>query len=248
MLFNITFNERRRRKIVNRGNKLLDYVKLLDSSIQVGGFTHSFGMDAHIAEGTIRSVEDLESFMRCQLHPSIVRLEGMAIKGIYTAADHKDAWRTALIDKLVHVQRTPVNLREHASIMGKRLIKLARALHPWIDFSHLEQTLAKYESVGCLPTVHAWINHHLEIPVEEAVLGYLHSAMSACITEASKVIPLHTDTIQDLLVRLAADLEHEWHTVSASAADGPVQPTSMSMKTLFPSFHMLGAGLHAYRA
>lgn len=107
MLFNITFNERRRRKIVNRGNKLLDYVKLLDSSIQVGGFTHSFGMDAHIAEGTIRSAEDLESFMRCQLHPSIVRLEGMAIKGIYTAADHNDAWRTALIDKLVHVQRTP---------------------------------------------------------------------------------------------------------------------------------------------
>ncbi|WP_181151018.1 urease accessory protein UreF [Paenibacillus sp. PCH8] len=233
---------------MNRGNKLLDYVKLLDSSIQVGGFTHSFGMDIHIKEGTIRNVEDLESFMRCQLHPSIVRLEGMAIKGIYTAADHNDTWRIALIDKLVHVQRTPVDLREQAATMGKRLIRLARALHPWIDFSQLEQILAKYDSVGYLSTVHAWINHHLDIPVEEAVLGYLHSAMNACIIEASKVLPLNTDTTQHLSVRLATDLENEWTTVSASAADGLAQPTSMSMRTLFPSFHMLGAGLHAYKA
>lgn len=234
--------------IVNRGNKLLDYVKLLDSSIQVGGFTHSFGMDIHIREGTIRNAEDLESFMRCQLHPSIVRLEGMAIKGIYTAADHKDTWRIALIDKLVHVQRTPGDLREQAAAMGKRLIRLARALHPWIEFSQLEQIFAKYDSVGCLSTVHAWINHHLDIPVEEAVLGYLHSAMNACITEASKVIPLNNDTTKDLMVRLATDLENEWKTISASAADGLAQPTSMSMKSFFPSFHMLGAGLHAYRA
>lgn len=248
MLYNITFHEHRRRKTVNRGNKLLDYVKLLDSSIHVGGFTHSFGMDVHIAEGSIRNADDLESFMRCQLHPSIVRLEGMAIKGIYSATDHNDTWRTALIDKLVHVQRTPSDQREQAAAMGKRLIKLARALHPWIEFSQLEHTLAKYESVGCLSTVHAWINHYLDIPVEEAVMGYLHSAMNACITEASKVLPMHNDTTQELLVRLAADLEHEWNTVSASAADGPAQPTSMSMKSLFPSFHMLGAGLHAYRA
>lgn len=174
--------------MVNRGNKLLDYVKLLDSSIQVGGFTHFFGMDTHIQDGNIRNAADLESFMRCQMHPSITRLEGMAIKGIYSAADQNDTWRLALIDKLVHVQRTPANQREQASSMGKRLIKLAHALHPWIDFSPLEDTLAKYESVGCLSTVHAWVNHHLGIPVEDAVQGYLHSAMSACITEAARTL------------------------------------------------------------
>ena len=124
-------------------------------------------------------------------------------EGIYTAADHKDTWRIALIDKLVHVQRTPGDLREQAAAMGKRLIRLAHALHPWIEFSQLEQIFAKYDSVGCLSTVHAWINHHLDIPVEEAVLGYLHSAMNACITEASKVIPLNNDTTKDLMVRLA---------------------------------------------
>ncbi|MDT0121459.1 urease accessory UreF family protein [Paenibacillus sp. RRE4] len=233
---------------MNRGNKLLDYAKLLDPSVQVGGFTHFFGMDTHIKEGTIRTAEELESFMRCQLHPSLVRLEGMAIKGIYSATDHKDTWRIALIDKLVHVQRTPPELREQATIIGKRLIKLSRALHPWIDLSPLEQIFVKYNSVGCLPTVHAWINHHLDIPVEEAVLGYLHSAMNACVSEACKVIPLNENATRELLARLTADLENEWATVSASSPDAPLHPTSMSMKSLFPSFHMLGAGLHAYRA
>ncbi|GGH56033.1 urease accessory protein UreF [Paenibacillus silvae] len=233
---------------MNRGNKLLDYVKLLDPSVQVGGFSHFFGMDTHIKEGTIRTVEDLESFMRCQLHPSLVRLEGMAIKGIYTAIDHKDTWRIALIDKLVHVQRTPAELREKAATIGKRLIKLSHALHPWIEFKPLEQIFTKYSSVGCLPTVHAWINHHLDIPVEEAVLGYLHSAMYACISEASKAIPLSENVTKELLGRLTTDLEHEWKTVSASSPDGHMHPASLSMKTLFPSFHMLGAGLHAYRA
>lgn len=233
---------------MNRGNKLLDYAKLLDPSVQVGGFSHLFGMNTHIKEGSIRTAEDIESFMLCQLHPSLVRLEGMAIKGIYTATDHKDTWRVALIDKLVHVQRTPAELREQASAIGKRLIKLSRALHPWIDFSPLEQIFAKYNSVGCLPTVHAWINHHLDIPVEEAVLGYLHSAMYACISEASKVIPLTEEVTKELLGRLTTDLEKEWKTVSTSSPDGHMPPASLSMKSLFPSFLMLGAGLHAYRA
>lgn len=234
--------------MVNRGNKLLDYVKLLDSSIQVGGFTHFFGMDTHIQDGNIRNAADLESFMRCQMHPSITRLEGMAIKGIYSAADQNDAWRLALIDKLVHVQRTPANQREQASSMGKRLIKLAHALHPWIDFSPLEDTLAKYESVGCLSTVHAWVNHHLGIPVEDAVQGYLHSAMSACITEAARTLALDSEASQQLSVRLTADLDQEWALVSVSSTDGLSPSVPTSIKSLFPSFHMLGAGLHAFRA
>ena len=233
---------------MNRGNKLLDYAKLLDPSVQVGGFTHFFGIDAQIKEGTIRTAEDLESFMRCQLHPSLVRLEGMAIKGIYAATDQKDTWRIALIDKLVHIQRTPPELRGQATTIGKRLIKLSRALHPWIDFSPLEQIFAKYNSAGCLSTVHAWINHHLDIPVEEAVLGYLHSAMNACVSEACKVILPSETATRDLLARLTADLENEWTTVSTSSSESHMHPNSMSMKSLFPSFHMLGAGLHAYRA
>ncbi|MBR2567056.1 MAG: urease accessory protein UreF [Paenibacillus sp.] len=233
---------------MNRGNKLLDYVKLLDPSIQLGGFTHYFGIHTHMNEGTIRTGEDLESFMRCQLHPTLVRLEGMAIKGIYNAIDHQDTWRIALVDKLVHVQRTPSELREQAKTTGKRLIKLSRALHPWIDFSPLEEIFEKYHSVGCLPTVHAWINHHLDIPVEETVLGYLHSAMNACVSEACKVIPLSENFTQELLARLAADLENEWITINTNSTDTHKYPPPMSMKSLFPSFHMLGAGLHAYRA
>ena len=116
-----------------------------------------------------------------------------------------------------------------------------------MDFSPLEQIFVKYNSVGCLPTVHAWINHHLDIPVEEAVLGYLHSAMNAC-NRSLQSHPLSENANRELLARLTADLENEWTTVSASSPDAQLQPTSMSMKSLFPSFHMLGAGLHAYRA
>ncbi|MFD1136082.1 urease accessory protein UreF [Paenibacillus urinalis] len=232
---------------MNRGNKLLDYVKLLDSSLQVGGFSHSFGLKSYIEEGTIQTTTDLETFMRCELHPSLVQLEGMAIKAIYTAVEQKDEWRIALIDKMLHVKRTPVYKRESSRAMGKRLIKLSKALHPWMDFEHFEALIHRYDAVGSLPVVHAWINTQLEVTADDAASGYLHAAKDVCLIHARRLLNIETCDLNTLSSLLDSDLEEEWNRARTASLQ-PFQNSILSMQSLIPGFPFHEPGIEHTRA
>lgn len=201
---------------MNRGNKLLDYVKLLDSSLQVGGFSHSFGLKSKIEKGMIRTSQDLESFIRLELCPNLIRVEGLAIKGTYTAAAQQDYWRIALIDKMLHAQHFPADQQHSSRAMGKRLIKLSKALHPWMDFTPLEKAAQQYSSVISLPVVHAWINHQLGAPLLHAVSGYLHAAMDVCFIHARQLLELKTTELEPLHKLLGEQLDQEWNKIDLS--------------------------------
>lgn len=232
---------------MNRGNKLLDYVKLLDSSLQVGGFSHPFGLKSKIEQGSIRHAKDLDTFMRLELHPNLVRLEGLAIKGVYAAALQQDYWRIALIDKMLYVQRTPLDQRSSSRMMGKRLIKLAKALHPWMDFSPLEKAIEKYDTVGTLPVVHAWINMQLDIPLRSAVFGYLHAAEDVCFIHARHLLNLKPKENENMRRTLGEDLDQEWDKIDLS--DTSVFHRSiLPIQSLIPGFFSPEAGIKPSRA
>lgn len=101
--------------MMNSGTKLLRYVQLLDSALPIGGFSHSFGLEAYTHDGTVQNTAQLEQFIRSQLHSSLVRLDGLAIKGVYQAIKQQDAALLALYDKRVHAQRSPRELRKAAT-------------------------------------------------------------------------------------------------------------------------------------
>ena len=231
---------------MNRGNKLLDYVKLLDSSLQVGGFSHSFGLKSKIEKGVVRTSQDLEAFMRLELYPNLIRVEGLAIKGIYNAAAQQDYWRISLIDKMLHVQHFPANKRNSSKAMGKRLIKLSKALYPWMDFTPLEKATEQYDAVATLPVVHAWINHQLGTPLLRVVSGYLHAAKDVCFVHARQLLHLEPKELDHLLMTLGEHLDQEWNKIDL--ADTSVFHRSLlSIQSLIPDFPFPEAGIRASR-
>ncbi|WP_211749015.1 urease accessory UreF family protein [Paenibacillus sp. Marseille-Q4541] len=232
---------------MNRGNKLLDYVKMLDSSLQVGGFSHSFGLKSQIEEGKIRTAQDIQTFMQLELHPSLVRIEGLAIKGIYSAVSQQDYWRIALIDKMIHVQRNPVNKRSSSRAMGKRLLKLSKALHPWMNFEPLEKALEQYDAVGSLPVVHAWINYQLEAPIHDAVSGYLHAAKDVCFIHVRRLLHLDPIELERLLSTLGEELDQEWNKIDLSDTS-VFQRSLLSIQSLIPGFYLPEPGIKQSRA
>jgi urease accessory protein len=198
---------------MNKGRKLLDYVQMLDSSLSIGGFTHSLALETQVAEGTIHNRGELESFMKDHLHTNLLRTDGWAIKEIYAATEGFDSRKIALIDKVIHRRKSDMNDEYTAQKNGKRLLKLARALYPWMDFDELEHTFHEYQAYGCLTTVHAWINHQLEVDCDQAVQDYMFYAVSSCIQSASGVMHISSEE-EDLLIQtLLISLKQEWNTV-----------------------------------
>lgn len=41
--------------MMNSGTKLLRYVQSLDSALPIGGFSHSFGLEAYTHDGTVQN-------------------------------------------------------------------------------------------------------------------------------------------------------------------------------------------------
>ncbi|MFB5674393.1 urease accessory protein UreF [Paenibacillus terreus] len=191
---------------MSKSSRLLHYAYILDPSLPVGSFPFVSELKQHIAEGSIAALEDVEAYMKCYMHSQLVSTDGMAIKGIYAASRQYDGWRIALIDKMLHAQRTCPDQLSSARISGQRLLKLGKALYPWIDFKYLEKILQRYNAVGTLPTMHAWINFQLGVEMEQAVSGYLNAAVNACVEEAAKQLN-ETDTSKNqVLQRIMKDM------------------------------------------
>ncbi|HEY2493597.1 MAG TPA: urease accessory UreF family protein [Paenibacillus sp.] len=204
---------------MDKGRKLLDYVQRLDSSLSVGGFKHTLELESQMTEGNIQNCDDLESFMRGQLPKQLLRRDGWAIKEIYAAADGKDSQRIALIDRAVQGTRSTDQEVNNAQRSGKRLFKLARALYPWMDFDELEHSLYDHDAVGCLTTIHAWINNRLQINCDQAVQGYMYSAVSSYVSRASILIQLPRTEADLLTQTFIEELEQEWHSIKKNSPE-----------------------------
>ncbi|MEY8744240.1 urease accessory protein UreF [Paenibacillus tundrae] len=205
--------------MMHSGTKLLRYVQLLDSALPIGGFSHSFGLEAYTHDGTVRTTSELETFIRSQLHASLVRLDGLAIKGVYEAIDQEDATLLALYDKQVHAQRTPRELRESGHKMGKRLLKLARSLYPQMDFSLIDIAIHEHGAFCGITTVHGYINHRLDIGLDEAVIGHLYTSVNAYVNSALRLLPIGQTEAQMLIHTLLNVIELEWNQVRGDDPD-----------------------------
>lgn len=204
---------------MDKGRKLLDYVQMLDSSLYVGGFRHSSGFEAEISKGNTHNRDELDLFLRCQLENVLLHTEIRALKEVYHATESNDLQRIALIDKSVQ-DRNPNPIDKHtAQKNGKRLLKLARALYPWMDFDELEEALQKHEAVGCLITVHAWINQKLGTDCDQAIQGYIFSAVSSCIHSASVVMNISSEDEKRWIQTSLDLLAPEWHSVTMHSKD-----------------------------
>ncbi|MFD2610932.1 urease accessory protein UreF [Paenibacillus gansuensis] len=204
---------------MHSGSRLLSYVQLLDSALPIGGFSHSFGLETYVQNGQIQTMDHLESFIRSQIHSSLVRLDGLVMKGIYGAAEQKDLRKISMLDNIIHIQRTPRESREGMHKMGKRLLRLAKTLYPWMEFKTLEQSFAQHGGFGSLPTVHAWISFQLEVDCSEAVKGYLYSSVVTLVNSALRLMSIGQTDGQVLIQKLIAVIDEEWERLSEESAD-----------------------------
>src|SRR5207244_1626890 len=108
----------------------LRILQLGDSALPVGGYSHSWGLEAAIAQGLVRNADDLEKWVRNWLTQSAVPLEGVVAAGAYRGAADKD-WETVVTaNDLLWACLTPSTLRHASRDMGEQLLALAESW-PW---------------------------------------------------------------------------------------------------------------------
>jgi urease accessory protein len=180
----------------------LRLLQLGDSALPVGGYTHSWGLEAALSRGLVSDAESLERWVRSWLRHAVGPLEGVAVAACCHAARAGDLEEVRRGNALLAASLTPPTIRAASRDMGDELMSLAGT---W---------LWSADAVSRLPAA-AW--HHAAAfgflaavagaSPRDAALVYLHQAALGMIGAGVRAAPIGHTHGQQILAYLHPDVE-----------------------------------------
>jgi urease accessory protein len=191
----------------------LALLQIGDSALPIGGYSHSWGLEAAIDRGLVRDPAGLERWARNCLRFALAPCEGVVVAVVCRAVSSQDWATVQRANDLLAATITPTTLRHASRDMGEHLLALAESWRWSADVAGELRRLA----------AHPW--HHPVVfgvlagaatagPVE-AVLVYLHQAALGSISAGVRAVPVGHTHGQQILARLHDDL----HTLAAGATE-----------------------------
>ncbi len=189
----------------------LRLLQISDSALPIGGYTHSWGLEAAIARRLVVDAESLERFVRNWLWHALGPLEGVVVSAACRAAD-KDDWLTvAHANALLTASMAPPSIRVASLEMGDQLLALAAT---WVWSS--ERVAAFQSGVPADSEFPRW-NHAAAFGVLGAIAGgspietlqaYLHQAVAGMIGAGVRAIPVGHTHGQQMIAYLHEEISH----------------------------------------
>jgi urease accessory protein len=185
----------------------LSLLQLGDSALPIGGYSHSWGLEAAIDAGQVQDAWTLERWVRCWLHESLGPLEGTVVAAVCRAAAAGDSRAAFQANEWLWASLTPPTLRHASRDLGEQLLALAAAW-PWAAaaVAALRQGDAAPRTSWHHAPVFATLAAAAGAEPAEAVAVYLHQAALGVIGAGVRAVPVGHTHGQQILARLHADL------------------------------------------
>lgn len=195
-------DDRRASEKLNDDMKWLAMQQLLDSALPIGGFSHSFGLETMVQDGRMNRSAQLYDYASAMLLQSWASSDAMVIKAVYRDAPKGNWEKVWAIERLVHLQRVASETRSGVEKMGRRLLQLAAAIHPQLDWSPLLEAMKAGNCFASHPLSHGYACWVLGISEEKAIQGYLYTCIVTCVNSALRLMSMGQTEGQSLIARL----------------------------------------------
>jgi urease accessory protein len=190
----------------------LRLLQLGDSALPIGGYSHSWGLEAAIDHGLVRDASSLEAWTRQYLQHVLGPLEGVIVGAVVRSPDCG-----VEANQLLWASLLPPTLRQASRDMGEQLVSLAASWEWAADF-----LLQKGEGINA-----QW--HHAVVfgclaggagaTPRDAVALYLHQAALGVISAGVRGVPIGHTHGQQILTRLHGDIAE----LAANLYDKPLE-------------------------
>jgi urease accessory protein len=188
----------------------LHLLQLGDSALPIGGYSHSWGLEAAIDRDLVRDPATLETWVHNWLRRAVGPLEGVIVGETCRAAESAE-WTTIVdANELLDASLSPPTLRNASREMGEQLLALADSW-PWATENVAQLRRVRKESSDEREWHHAVAFGIVSAAAggtpQEAVAVYLHQAALGVIGAGVRGIPIGHTHGQQILARLHQDLE-----------------------------------------
>ncbi|BCM90982.1 urease accessory protein UreF [Abditibacteriota bacterium] len=188
----------------------LAHIQLLDSALPTGAFSHSFGLETFVQSGRIQTAEHLREYAQTMLFGAWASGDAMAVKAVYEwapAEKYDELWR---LDKAMHIARTARESREGTHKIGKRLLTLARTIHPDLNWQPLTKAVEADHCPGTFPLIYGYTCRELDVPLTTATEGFLYANLSTTFTNAVRAMRLGGTQAQTILAAMLPLISQAW--------------------------------------
>jgi urease accessory protein len=191
-------------------------LQISDSALPIGGYTHSWGLEAAIAGRLVHDAASLEEWALDWMSHALGPLEGVIVASACRSAAGEDWPEAGRANAILTASIAPPSIRAASREMGEQLLSLAST------WSWSREGIARFEAAA--PHGRDWRrwNHAAVFGMLGAIAGgsphetlqaYLHQAVVGLIGAGVRAIPVgHTHGQQILaylheaITRLAVDL------------------------------------------
>lgn len=210
---------------------LLRLLQLCNSSLPVGAYSYSEGLETLCAQETITTAEGFENWLRAELIHGSILIETAVVIRTYQNRNRPESisfwnhWYTA--------SRETEELRLQSLQMGRSLLKLLSDLEPDLHLEGIEPRSCNY----CI--AYGIAASYWEIDLEAATLGYLQGWVANLVNAGIKLIPLGQTQGQQVILRLAGAIADatkrvmHWSDDDLESNSWGLQLASMTHETLY---------------
>lgn len=181
---------------------LLHLLHICDPMLPIGSFSHSYGLETYTQQETVKSPEEVLSFLEEMLIHTVLPNDASFISLAYDACETNNWNEIIRLDELCHASKLPMEIRKASQKLGIRLTKI---FAPLIASELTNKTQASIKSkalLGHYCILFGVYAHQLNIKKEDAIQGYFYNTAIGFITNAVKLIPLSQDIGQQLIFKL----------------------------------------------
>ncbi|NJN38556.1 MAG: urease accessory protein UreF [Acaryochloridaceae cyanobacterium CSU_3_4] len=198
-------------------------LQLASPALPVGAYSYSESIEWLVDTGTLQNEIHLQAWLLQELTYGAIRMETAVMVRGYRAVLYQNPQALQTWNTWLSAARDTEELRLQSWQMGRSLLRLCSDLQAADGIAidpELIQVLDQLQQSGCnFAIAFAITAAHWQIPLDSAVLGYLHSWATNLIGAGVKLIPLGQTTGQKLLFQLQPHLESATQAILALQDD-----------------------------
>jgi urease accessory protein len=202
---------------------LLRLLQLTSPALPVGAYSYSEGLEWAIDRGQITSASQLQDWLTQDLRWGGIRIEGAVMVRVYRGIEAGDHGAVSHWNQWLSASRETEELRRQSWQMGRSLLRLLEDLELEdlaLGNEGLDLGIDRLDLTPCnFAVAFGIVAHRWQIPIEEALIGYLQSWSSNLISAGIKLIPLGQTAGQQLLLNLSPALVEASRSIPALADD-----------------------------